>query len=249
MARVDGAVAGTPFFIALVPGYIAYLQQEARMTLRIAALYGRDPGDLRTTAEGLALRGVHPTPEAAEQALAAVQDEPLPAKPTRRRPLRIWGRSVYLLLVFGGFLGAPDNDAEAEAGRHTRLRAIAGFAIGGAIWLTTWVLPVSFMIAMAWGCESHTRQLGRRALAFYGGEAATTGAAIDAADESEDGGHGLRDLIRGGALVLSVILPIAFVAYADSVKQTTGVNWLGALGAVVALSIVIAVGVVATRRQ
>ena len=27
------------------------------------------------------------------------------------------------------------------------------------------------MIAMAWGCESQTRALGRRALAFYGGEA------------------------------------------------------------------------------
>ena len=48
VARVDGAVAGTPFFLALVPGYLAYLLQEARMGLRIAALYGRDPATLRT---------------------------------------------------------------------------------------------------------------------------------------------------------------------------------------------------------
>ena len=43
VARIDGAISGTPFFIALVPGYLTYLQQEMRMTLRTAALYGREP--------------------------------------------------------------------------------------------------------------------------------------------------------------------------------------------------------------
>ena len=62
VARVDGAMAGTPFFLALVPGYVAYLLQEGRMGLRTAALYGRDPSALRTTAEMLSLRGVHPPP-------------------------------------------------------------------------------------------------------------------------------------------------------------------------------------------
>ena len=28
VARVDGGIAGTPFFIALVPGYVGYLWQE-----------------------------------------------------------------------------------------------------------------------------------------------------------------------------------------------------------------------------
>jgi hypothetical protein len=63
IARIDGAISGTPFFIALVPGYITYLWQEMRMTLRIAALHGRDPTDLRTAGEMLALRGVHPSVE------------------------------------------------------------------------------------------------------------------------------------------------------------------------------------------
>src|SRR3954454_18156913 len=47
IARVDGAVAGTPFFIALVPGYISYLWQEARMGMRTAALFGHDPSSMR----------------------------------------------------------------------------------------------------------------------------------------------------------------------------------------------------------
>jgi hypothetical protein len=46
-ARIDGAVAGTPFFIALVPAYIAFLRQEVRFHLRVAALYGHDPADSR----------------------------------------------------------------------------------------------------------------------------------------------------------------------------------------------------------
>ena len=41
--------------MALVPGYINYLWQEIRMTLRLASLYGRDPGELRTAAEVLSL--------------------------------------------------------------------------------------------------------------------------------------------------------------------------------------------------
>src|SRR3954471_2324684 len=83
IARVDGAISGTPFFLALVPGYLSYLWQEARMTLRIAALYGHDPSDLHTAAEMLALRDVHPTVEQAEAALVAVAEKPPPVAARR----------------------------------------------------------------------------------------------------------------------------------------------------------------------
>ena len=104
VARIDGAISGTPFFIALVPGYLTYLQQEMRMTLRTAALYGRDPRSLRTSAEMLALRGVHPDVEAAEAALISVRDKATPDRPEHRRSWRTWVHSVYLLLIFGGFM-------------------------------------------------------------------------------------------------------------------------------------------------
>lgn len=249
VARVDGAIAGTPFFIALVPGYLAYLQEETRMSLRVAALYGRDPEDIRTAAEMLALRGVHPTPAVAEQFLVEVQAKALPDKPERRRPLRTWMRSAYLLLVFGGFLSAPENEAAEVDRSHSRLRATAGLVIGGLIWISTWVFPVSFMIVMAWGCESHTRELGRRVSAFYGGESTTAAEAIEAADQHEDSGHTLRSVLRSAALIASVAVPIAVIAIADRVKNTTGVTWLAAVGALVALSLVIAVSVFASRRQ
>ena len=74
------------------------------MTMRTAALYGRDLRSLTTAAEMLALRGVRPTVESAEAALAGVRAKPMPEGPTQRRSLRTWVNSVYLVLVFGGFL-------------------------------------------------------------------------------------------------------------------------------------------------
>jgi hypothetical protein len=50
------------------------------------------------------------------------------------------------------------------------------------------------------------------------------------------------------ALVVSVALPIAFVAYANTVRQSVGLSWLGAIGALVALSLVIATAVAGSRR-
>ena len=110
------------------------------------------------------------------------------------------------------------------------------------------VLPATFMIAMAWGCETHARQLGRRALLFYDGDADSAQAAIAAAKQREDRGHGKREILRAILLVLSIAVPIGFVAYADHVRQSTGINWVGALGALAAVSLVIAASVLANRR-
>ena len=216
------------------------------MVLRTAALYGRDPRELETSAEVLALRGVHPTVDAARAALEQVRDVSAAREAGERRSVRTWVHSVYVVLIFGGFLSAPSDVRDESA--HPWLKATFGFLIGAAIWVTTWVLPVTFMVAMAWGCETHARQLGRRALLFYDGDADSAQAAIAAAKERHDRGHGKREILRATLLLLSVAIPIGFVAYADHVRQSTGINWLGALGALVALSLVIAASVLANRR-
>ena len=132
VARIDGAIAGTPFFIALVPGYLTYLVQEMRMTLRTAALYDRDPRDLRTSAEMLALRGIHPDIEAAEAALTAVRDKGIPDRPQKRRSLRTWVHSVYLLLVFGGFMSP--SAAKEDKGTLGKVKAVFSVLVGVGIW-------------------------------------------------------------------------------------------------------------------
>jgi hypothetical protein len=245
IARIDGAVAGTPFFIALVPGYLSYLWQEARMSLRTAALFGHDPTTMRTAAEMLTLRGVHPTVDAAEAALREVEAKPPP--PAKRRSLRTWVNSIRYVLIFGGFLSAPSEE-ERPSRLRDRARAVAGLIVGVAIWALTWVVPVSFMIALAWGCETHARELGLRTLALYGGEGATTDEAIAKADARNDAGHTKRQVVRSIALALSVGIPIAFVAYANHVRQDTGLNWVAAIGALVALSLVIGGAVWGSRR-
>jgi hypothetical protein len=116
------------------------------------------------------------------------------------------------------------------------------------IWVTTWVLPLTFMIVMAWGCETHSRQLGRRTLLYYDGEAASVLDAIKAADQRRDHGHDKRAIARGAALFLSIAIPIGFVGYAQHIRNTVGFNWLGALGALVALSLVIAMAVISSRK-
>ena len=121
IARLQGMVAGTPFYLALVPGYMNYLWQEARMNLRLAALYGRDPGILQTAAELLSLRGVYPTVQDAEAGLLAVEGMGVPAKPEHRRPLRLWVDSGTRMLVFGGFIGPPSGESH-----HGLARVVAG---------------------------------------------------------------------------------------------------------------------------
>jgi hypothetical protein len=155
--------------------------------------------------------------------------------------------SGFQLAVFGGFL-SPSSGEPPRKGWRDVLRTGFSLAVAGAIWVLTWVLPLTFMIAMAWGCETHTRQLGRRALVFYDGEAASASAAIAVADRRHDRGHDKRALVRSLALFLSVAVPIAFVGYVQHVRNTVGLNWLGALGALVALSLVMATAIVSSRR-
>lgn len=122
VARIDGSISGTGFFIALVPGYLAYRSQETRMTLRAAALDGPDPRELRTSGGMLALRRVPPDVEAAGAALSSVGDKGTPDRPPRRGWSRTWVHSVYLLLIFGAFMSP--SAAKEDTGARSKVRAV-----------------------------------------------------------------------------------------------------------------------------
>jgi len=150
VSRGDGAVSGTPFFIALVPAYVAFLWAQARMVLRIAALHGHDPTDPRVAAELLALRGVYPSVPEAAAALERMGKEPVPA--TRRARFLSWVDMVKRILVLAAFTSA--NNPDEKPGRRHQVVMVV---IGGAIWAVTWIIPVTFMILMAWSCDTSTR--------------------------------------------------------------------------------------------
>jgi len=245
-AAIEGAVAGSPFLIALVPGYVAYLRQEARMLLRTAALYDRDPRELEATAEILALRGVHPTIDAARAALLETQAVPVPAKPTKRRPLRTWVHAGYVLLILGGFLsGSSDKDKQTA---HPRLKTVFACMVAFTIWVITWVLPVTFMLAMAWGCDTNARRLGRRALIYLESDPDKAQAAIDSAKSHKEPGHYGRVILRTALIILSIVIPLGFIAWADHQRQSNGITGLSAAGALIALSLVIGTAVAVSRR-
>ena len=126
--------------------------------------------------------------------------------------------------------------------------AVFSFLVAAGIWLMTWVVPFTFMIMMAWGCETHARSLGRRTLVYYDGEAASVNAAIALAARRRDQGHDKRAVLRAIALFLSVALPLAFVALVNHYRSTVGFNWVVALGSLVALSLAIATAVISSRR-
>jgi hypothetical protein len=246
IAFTQGLVAGTPFYLALLPGYMNYLWQEVRMTLRLAALYGRDPGSLRTAAEMLAMRGVHPDIDAAQAALVAVQTTGRPAKPDRRRPLRLWFDSIRRLLIFGGFIDPPSG--KRHSGLRSRLRDALGLAVGVAMWLVTWFFPATFMMMMAWGCERHSRRLFTEAVDHYAGSDASVKLPVHSGPGIPRRPHGPREVASAAGLALSVAIPVGFLAYAVYVRNKYGINWLSALGLLVAVSLVTAAAAYGSRR-
>ena len=229
LARIDGAGSGTPFLLALVPAYVAVLWEQVRMAMRVAALHGRDPREESFAAELLWLRGVHPTLEESEAAVARARAATVPQDPPERGLRRWWalGRRV---LVLAGFLSARDPDA----GPTPRWRMLIGVVFGFVLWAVTWIFPLTFMLAMAFSCVSSTNALADRTLEHYG-----TGEPRPGGRERDPDASRRTRILRGAALALSVGLPLATLGLAVKQRET-GVNWYTALGVLVGLAIVLA---------
>jgi hypothetical protein len=245
-ARIDGAIAGTPFFIALVPAYLAFLQQEVRFHLRVAALYGHDLTDPRVAADFLVLRGVHQNREHALAELDVVRATPVPPKGDRT-PLRSWYAAVVSILILAGFISAPDEEEHGPLTRWEKVVRAIRFIVAALIWALTWIVPITFMILMAWGCENDARRFGQRVATHYADNGEDAAVAIASADRNA-GGNRAVSFARGALVVVSVAIPLALIA-STLVGGTgpLGVNVPEELAALVALALVIGVSVAAIR--
>ncbi len=245
-ARIDGAVAGTPFFIALVPAYIAFLRQEVRFHLRVAALYGEDPSDPRIAADFLVLRRVHKDTERALSELALVRANPVP--PHRERtPLKSWYEAVVSILILAGFMQAPEEGGAKSRSRGQQVLRAVRFVVAATIWVLTWVVPITFMIVMSWACESDARRFGERVLTHYGDEGMDIAVAMARADR-KSGGNRAVSIARGALVVLSVALPLALIASTVVAHAGPfGLDLPKAAGALAALALVIGVSAAAIR--
>jgi hypothetical protein len=233
-ARTNGALAGTPFLTALVPAYMSVLWEQARMTMKIAALNGRDPREPLCAAEILYLRGIYTTPEAAAGALARLDAEPATAESSIIAKLRSWVQLIYLVLVLAGILWAPDHQMREQSDRSRRAWLVSN-AFAGLWLLITWVIPITCMVDMAHSCASDTRTLAMRAIDYYAIASAAgehAGAPESARKRRRAGGHRLL-------LLVSLAIPLGLITLAvlDPVHHAHLVAISGFLGLAVVLAL------------
>jgi len=229
-SRIEGAIAGTPFALALIPAYVAVLWDQAWMTLRIAALYGRDLQAPGVAAELLVLRGVHPTRAEAQEALDALRNRPHRRLRGGVRALIRLGRRVMIL---AGFMDPPD-----EGEPESRLKRAVLLALAGVLYLATWVFPLSFMVVMSHSCVVSTRRMGERAVGFYRPEAIALPPPVLTRR------HRLRTALLAG---LAAGVPLALIAIANHQVQNDADEWLRVVGALLGLSLVLGLGALARR--
>jgi hypothetical protein len=225
-SRINGALSGTPFFIALVPAYVSVLSEQARTALRIAALHGRDPGAPQRPAEILVFLDVYPSVQAAEARLERIR---LPGGADESSGLRqvgglrAWIEVVTQVLILAGFI-EPSPD-KTKPKRTTRaLRTVVGLGL----WALTWIVPITFMLFMAYTCEGRTRKVFDRALRYYGD------VEVDREEWKRSSSQWRRERpARALLLGVTLLIPLGLAGY---VAQTESSGLIKALGGLVALT-------------
>ena len=235
-ARLNGALAGTPFLLALVPAYLSVLWEQARLVMRIGALAGRDPRTREFAAEMLVLRGLHDT---TEKASAALEELDAHVKPTRRRVrarVAAWARLIFRVLVLAGFVSAPEKiDHTRTPLERVRQVLVVSFTI--VIYWLTWVIPITFMIVMAYSCEHDTRTLARRTISHFEADASAPPGGWRAGTTNLGGL--LHTSVRRIVFVVSVMVPLGLVALAviDSDTFVRIAELAGYIGLIVVLAL------------
>lgn len=238
-SRINGALSGTPFFIALVPAYVSVLREQARAALRIAALNGRDPAGPERPAELLVFLGVYRSVEAAQDGLAPLR---LPEAHKEKRGLRqvggprAWIELVTQVLVLAGFI-EPSSGGKSKPSRSRRvLRRV--LALG--VWALTWIIPITFMLLMAWTCEGRTRKVFDRALSYYGDEE------VDEQAWRSSMSRWRRERpLRTLLVAISVLIPLGLAGY---VSETGSSGWLKVVAGLAALVTALLLAGIVSRR-
>jgi hypothetical protein len=237
-SRINGALSGTPFFIALVPAYVSVLREQARTALRIGALHGRDPGAPQRPAEVLVFLDVYPNVPAAEGSLERIRLPSAGEEPTGLRQVggpRAWVEVVTQVLILAGFIEpSPDKTKPRRATRALRT------ALGLGLWALTWIVPITFMLFMAYACEGRTRKVFDRALRYYGD------VEVDKDEWKRSSSQWRRERpVRALLLGVTLLFPLGLAGY---VAQTESSGWIKALGGLAALSTALLLAGYVSRR-
>ena len=144
LARLEGAALGVGGALTAAPDMVALLWIQSRMTFYIAAAYGYDPRHPMRPAELLAIQGVYPTPAEARRALDGVGKRLAHAVAERALTGRSMDRLHRRLAKY-----LAKRLARRYAGR---LVPLIGAPIGAV------------------QNAGATKEIGRQALSYYGGD-------------------------------------------------------------------------------
>jgi len=236
-SRINGALSGTPFFIALVPAYVSVLREQARAALRIGALHGRDPGAPERPAELLVFLDVYPNVPAAEASLVRIR-LPSTSESSGLRQVggpRAWIEVVAQVLILAGFIEpSPDKTKPRRATRALRTVLALG------LWALTWIVPITFMLFMSYACEGRTRKVFDRALGYYGD------VEVDKDEWKRSSSQWRRERpVRALLLGVTLLIPLGLAGY---VAQTESSGWIKALGGLAALTTAMVLAGYVSRR-
>lgn len=113
--------------------------------------------------------------------------------------------------------------------------------VGAAMWVVTMILPLTFVILMAWGCHTRARQQFRVALEYYSGQPAKT---VGLRERAATWRTVTRShILAAGGLGLSIVLPVTLLVMVTHVPNTQGVGLGSALGLLLAIALVLAASV------
>jgi EcsC family protein len=142
LARLEGGALGLGGAFTAAPDFVALLWIQSRMVFYIAAAYGYDPRDPMRPAELLYLQGLYPTPAEARETLDG-EGKRL-AQAVAEKAMSSDGPSIQMRVA----KYAAKRMAKRYAGR---LIPLVGAPIGAV------------------QNAGATKELGRKALAYYGG--------------------------------------------------------------------------------
>lgn len=210
VARTDGAVSGSSFYLGMPAAVISIFCHQAVLVLQIAALYGRDPADPARAAELLVLKGRATSVEAAA---AALREARAPSARGARPPLRrVLTQSLRQL---PGMLGL-------------KLRSLHGqHPIDAVVTVGQWasyLLPVVGIPSCAISSARATRKLGADAIAFYAKEPAGAGADLGFTFPPPPSGRRRRRLVAAvvSTAVALLILVVVLSGGVDGIRR----HWL-----------------------
>ncbi|MEU9045066.1 MULTISPECIES: hypothetical protein [unclassified Kitasatospora] len=196
VSQSEGAFVGGPF-MALVPlAFCSALLTQSRMMLELAAVAGREPTDGARAAELLVIQGVYQDEEQARAALEAAAATRTDTPPGRIAALwRVVKRMAYLLGVV-----TPEQRPTSTAAR------VGQWILLAVVLLIGLVAPLIWLPYLGYSYHRATQELGKRARAYYHGDATTAPSESDHATRARPAlvGSGLRT-------VLSLLLPIGAV--------------------------------------